>query len=136
MKVASLALCEELYKLSGWDDTGLVICQSGSYREGYGPDSDKGWFAYGENEAVRHHQDKFPKYRAYDLGYLLRKLPYGFTIVTRFNDGWMASWAQTAQAPDIAVEGDTPEDAVAVLTLELFGRGIMTDHSSTEQPAE
>lgn len=64
-------------------------------------------------------------YPAYDLGYLLRKLPEGFTIVTRFNDEWLASWAPHVDEPDYAHLARTPEDAISMLIMELIEKGIL-----------
>ncbi|WP_156666099.1 hypothetical protein [Rhodococcus sp. HS-D2] len=98
MRTASRNLCKELFDLSGWDEASL--------HKHPGPEI--------ENAAP-----------AYDLGFLMRKLPDGYTVLTRFNDGWLASWAERADAADYAVEENTPEDAVAALALLLFEKSIL-----------
>lgn len=50
---------------------------------------------------------------------ILERLPIGFTIVTRFNDEWVASWAINATADDWACLSDSPANALASLWLEL-----------------
>lgn len=62
---------------------------------------------------------------AYDLGYLVRKLPSGWTVVTRFNDEWLASWSETADGDDWAETAPTPEDAIGLLVLRLYKEGIL-----------
>jgi hypothetical protein len=51
---------------------------------------------------------------------LLEHLPVGYTVVTRFNDEWLASWAPRADAPDHAVTSNTPANALAELMLLLL----------------
>jgi hypothetical protein len=68
MNVAALELCKELFELSGWDGT--------PYDHLVNDD--------GENHtspAIFGHSDSFfVAYPAYDLGYLIRRLPSGTTI--------------------------------------------------------
>lgn len=133
MNVASLELSKELYELSGWDDSGIVICQSGSYREEYGPESDKGWFGYTEQEAVHHHGGIYPTYRAYDLGYLLRKLPQR-SVEGRLgmdSEGIALGkptfyYANATGTYYTYGQADTYEDAAAKLAIELFKQGVLT----------
>lgn len=137
MHVASLELCKELYELSGWGRMDNTSSTDHYYRSSWitvktgEPDVMRNWKIEpweSFNEVARLHcsLNKGHAVPAYDLGYLLRKLPYGFTIVTRFNDGWLASWAERSNAPDVAVEGDTPENATAELCIELFKNGTLT----------
>lgn len=113
MNVASLPLCKELYELSGWD--GVT-----------------------QYHSVADAPDNIP---AYDLGYLLRKLPnslpfkfYGgnstnpYTFQLRKNKAyWLACYPST----ELQEAADTPEDAAAKLAIDLFKQGIL----KTDTPA-
>lgn len=98
INVASLELCRELYELSGWED---------------GYESTMDW-----------HQpvDGSRGAPAYDLGYLLRKLPLG---ELRNRDGLYSAWQNNSAnvAPQYA---ETPEDAACKLAIELFKQGVLT----------
>lgn len=109
MNVANLELCKELKELSGWI--------SGS-----------------DFFPVKHStEDPIP---AYDLGYLLRKLPSyiklkndrtRFTLRTKpeSNQHELPLW-QAMYGHDFSERADTPEDAAAKLAVELFKQGILT----------
>ncbi|MFB9654784.1 hypothetical protein [Pseudarthrobacter oxydans] len=114
MNVASLELCKELYELSGWtgthavwhDDTTLspLACEY-------------------EDITVAIHFTP-----AYDLGYLLRKLPAGTNVVSTGED--YHCWYQDGDAvsevtDDYGAGADTPEDAAAKLAIELFKLGLL-----------
>lgn len=144
MNTASLELCKELYELSGWK-TGWwyphvhiensMVSQEHIYTDEFGAIVDK--------------QRDIP---AYDLGYLLRKLPnkvtvkkrvYGFILTDSTSDGtWIADYIihfwQTPIPTDRnyemwlhhgdkakLTEADTPEDAVAKLCIELVKQGLL-----------
>lgn len=129
MNVASLELCEELYKLSGWSDTYFVHW----YKEVAGAFDANQWFV---SPRVIVHQDSVP---AYDLGYLLRKLPAylnsdedtrDYFYMGRDIQGlWLAAYQLVGvDEPDeyyYTQMSATPEDAVAQLAIELFERGIL-----------
>ena len=108
--VASLDLCKELYEVSGWD-----------YTEGLKSFYDKdGDHAYG-----KHRFEGDGEIPAYDLGFLLRKLPNQKGL--RFYDNmWEAFHDDYSSKGDIEEYADTPEDAVAKLCLTLFEKGILT----------
>ena len=129
MNVTDRKLSEELFKLSGWE-TFNVLCQSGSYREGYGEDSDEGWFSYDPNEAVAHHQNIYQTYQAYDLGYLLRKLnearitrriPMRLTMDAN-SVGYSFGYEEYLRT----THEERPEDAAAMLAIELFKKRLLT----------
>jgi hypothetical protein len=110
MHVANLELCKELFEVSGWDYTTFW------------------WFNdQPENRILlaselQNDNGTFKRRisPAYDLGYLLRKLP-GNCDLTRLSNGlWkIAHNARFASA-------DTPEDAAAKLAIELFKQGVLT----------
>lgn len=123
MNVASLELCKELYKMSGWDGTHYVWYNRKLILE----------------RLVKY--DKGTKFPAYDLGYLLRKIgessrhdheDFGmFDTVGVFHVGstenkYLASCASDGEQIDALYErANTPEDAAAKLAIELFKQGIL-----------
>lgn len=64
---------------------------------------------------------------AYDSDYLLKKLQATgrFIELMTFNDGWIASFAETASSPDTAIEADTPSEALGLLALKLREEGLL-----------
>lgn len=119
MNVASLELSKELYELSGWDDTSFKWEEVGEY----GWDVAKASYLAAED---------FP---AYDLGFLLRKLPpfIGNHVLTIEKDPihYYAGYIEIGRNGKGALlspyrqEADTPEDAVAKLAIELFKSGVL-----------
>lgn len=107
MNVASLELCKKLYELSGWEgDEDIYMHQERSKWV-------KGKGSYITNLVP-----------AYDLGYLLRKLPavhnHDYLQLRKVNsDLWVAYY------PEIGGHADTSEDATAKLAIELFKQGIL-----------
>jgi hypothetical protein len=109
MNVASFELCQELYKLSGWL-TGIDgNCYVSLHGERMGievrPITDTG-------------NDGIQICPAYDLGYLLRKLPVG-NVLSSVEDKWIAS-----SSPEVTTAAN-PEDAAAKLAIELIKQGIL-----------
>jgi len=111
---ASLELCKELYELSGWKNTfaswNLNTGQIVTNKQGL---------------------NCTPEFyiSAYDLGYLLRKLPerilyYNFELLHCKN--WKAAYIHL-QGINVKYikSADTPEDAVVRLALELFKEGVL-----------
>lgn len=118
MNVANLELCKELYELSGW-------------LKG----TEKFWFEPGDGFKNQLINKKFKpngfnengRFPAYDLGYLLRKLP-GVKLEQIDKDFWNAqkSYNDGTELPDYkSCDGSTPEDAVCKLAIELFKQGIL-----------
>lgn len=127
MKVASLDLCKELYKLSGWlGNSGVKV---GIYNPG---DEYDWWFDKYANPVA-------PKY---DLGYLLRKLPGNYLLAWHdfadiaMEDGSIVvqgrAYALVTWGDDLDVwesfydntsQASTPEDAACKSTIELFNQG-------------
>lgn len=107
MDVAKFELCRQLYQLSQWDKTYFVwaVANEGNFspwlRESVGSSS-----AYTE-------------YPAYDLGYLLRKLPIG-TEIYRLENQYGAARHSIKDSRQLA---DTPEDAVCRLSIDLIKKG-------------
>lgn len=113
MNVASFELCKELYGLSGWEPN--------------------------EQHSTKKQGDGYVTTTRYDLGYLLRKLPKelparsdlkGLSVMTpsicwsEFDKQWEACYSD-AQDNDGLSYADTPEDAAAILCIELFKQGIL-----------
>jgi hypothetical protein len=127
MNVTSLELSKELYEISGWDGVDYSYCRNVGQE----------WEPWSSTEQSDY---SYPGFEtgppAYDLGYLLRKLPadlpYEIETTTHFAaltietdvDHWYASYSildhdlHTARAK-------TPEDAAAKLCITLFKQGIL-----------
>lgn len=128
MNTASLENCKKLYELSGWEDDDL----------------DYSWIDYmvqGEVEWVLSHFNDIERrphktIPAYDLGYLLRRLPkvqastgsiykhlltleYSYPI---WNAGYPVNNDFTVFSFGVA---DTPEDAACLLLILLIEQGII-----------
>ena len=135
MNVASQELCKELYEVSGWEDTYTTHILSGK-------DVD-----YDINRSATMGSLLYP---AYDLGYLVRKLPltiefdnekweevYGRSLPSYFfmardldtmDNKWRVQYQGEDQEDvieDTMFDADTPEDATAKLCIELFKQGIL-----------
>jgi hypothetical protein len=110
--IASLELCKELFKVSGWDGTYFLYTKTGRLS------TIASMFAY----------KPLP---AYDLGYLLRKLPYK-TDLRQLRNAWSASYSNNTYRRygdgrrDAYAKADTPENAVCQLAIELFKQNILT----------
>lgn len=119
MTVASLSLCKELYELSGWYDT---------------------YHYYDADDVVDEKAHALLMSRnqncpAYDLGYLLRKLPVstGLDIVNA-GDKWVID-PVVGQKSVKSIIADTPEDAAAKLAIELHRQGVLTSERTAETQA-
>lgn len=110
MNVASLELCKELHELSGWED------------------EDSLEWHYGNNNELWHRDEEMTGFLcpAYDLGYLLRKLPF-FTDIAIFPASRGESYAKAElEQHNLYITADTPENAATKLTIELFKQNILT----------
>lgn len=112
MNVASIELCKELYEVSGWKETGFE----------YRLDDNNKLFYRKERQWA--YISSLP---AYDLGYLLRKLPV-VSEVSHYTEFYYAKYVNLKHitSDDIQTQADTPEDAAAKLAIELFKQGILT----------
>lgn len=123
MNVASLKLCRELYELSGWSapQKYWVLMVSGD------------WKAVNKDTTVEVEINR-SIYPAYDLGYLLRKLPPYSRIQSMKGDvPYRVSYDNGVS--ERGVNADTPEDAACKLAIELFKQGILTpDNGYDEKP--
>lgn len=71
---------------------------------------------------------------AYNLGYLLRKLPEQVELKSYFDGSWDCRHIDTDEAWGVngRMNGDTPEDATAKLAIELFKQGILKADNQSE----
>ncbi len=109
----SLELCKALYEISGWDN---------------------GWYSYWGRGVVARDSTEQRICPAYDLGFLLEKLPQnswvGYTDTSGQRGYALAktyAWNEKGTDIDRIVQcsADTPEDAACKLAIELFARGIL-----------
>lgn len=125
MNVASLELCKELYELSGWPSELLIW----SARSIDGKRRGKHRVIVDQNKQAT---DSYP---AYDLGYLLRKLPAllgkrgsssaeGLRLA-KDKDKYLAGYIGVDLVWGFPCEADTPEDATCKLAIELFKQGVL-----------
>jgi len=118
---ASLELSRTLFELSGWDKT-------------Y-------WYYDGKKVVIRAgFIDNFIQAPAYDLGYLIRKLPPDTAIINQgrlFKDSKPYLAVRRTYTSDplthIGCEADTPENALCKLAIELYKQGILTKNNQEQQ---
>lgn len=113
VNVASLKLCKELYERTRWFDTSYKYDENNKV---------VGWKPF---TSVKHTP-------AYDLGYLLRKLPLNingsFFELDHYgtdNGYWVAHYCKHDLNTNVYIYefgnyGDIPEDAVAKLAVVIF----------------
>lgn len=118
MNSASLKLCRELYDLSGWggDDPRFNI--------------NEGWYKEGKPN-----QKSILLAPAYDLGYLLRKLPrsiqvdesVGYLVIGPSVAQWQVGYLMNGEYMErqFLFADKVPEDAACKLAIELFKQGIL-----------
>lgn len=118
--VASLELCKELYELSGW---------FGTYANYYLIDG------IGSLRPAIKTEDSWPGNQlvleapAYDLGYLIRKLPENKAVEYSDENGWAAIYDdRIASGVVVRKEAKTPEDALCKLCIELIKQKVITPH--------
>jgi hypothetical protein len=138
MYVASLEVCKDLYKLSAWEGTEFDYAREWDKPASH-PDCRlvlPAYYLIGHNEH-REFGTKIERIPAYDLGYLLRKLPIEFEDfwleLTSAGQNWYAGyWSGLTQnywvigKTRMAIEANTPEDAACKLAIELFKQGALT----------
>ena len=121
-RVASVDLCQELYKLSGWANTAAF------WQDDYYPDGSHLWNLYDDSELRS--GSVVP---AYDLGYLMRMLP-GHYVQKLGNETYTARWTCYAPTAEQRALGTnhlsgssrtSPENALCRLAIELFNQGVL-----------
>lgn len=141
MQVASLELCKELYGLSLWqpvDDLPNDAATDARF-----------WLERTHSQPVVKHQLEagFNSWQiivpAYDLGYLLRKLPPELSdednrVFLSMNISMMQNWcARYADAAGNRMNiekfyAPTPENAACKLAIELFKQGVLATTPVTD----
>jgi hypothetical protein len=127
--VASLELCKELYELSRWGKYGETTDENPAFYWEQGDD-----FDYDLSGGSHFLPKDGGIYPAYDLGYLLRKLPssiptktteYFFQMAPGVDAKWQIDYRDINDGQYTAVVADTPENACAKLAIELFKANIL-----------
>lgn len=148
MNVANKDLCKELYELSGWGKQGDVMYSWIKYSLKDNPDTYPWPYPLINNmselQLATANGEQEYSYPAYDLGYLLRKLPqdiqeHYLTLEICTAHGkpeWSAdyikfdsmkleiSYLLSDDNADIT-HADTPEDAACRLAIELIKQGVI-----------
>lgn len=129
MNVASLELSKELYELSKWGKTEFDEFK----------DTEFTYFIYHDNSnannpylLTRFEIHKYYEegrgdfvWPAYSAGYLLRKLPHGTEVRLTLHGATASLRNNSVNYISISEYGDTPENALAKLCLELFRQGVL-----------
>lgn len=115
MSFASKDLCQELWELSEWKTPKYHLTSGGVGRPIAMPIS---------------HPASNSVCPAYELGYLLRKLPLGCCGLFQSASTWIASYNDVygehlSKKPFMSTKAGTPEDAAIKLSIELFKQGIL-----------
>lgn len=112
MNVASLDLCKELYELSGWEMTWFRWYEDADGNRELSDGTNMGGMDYTN---------------AYDLGYLLRKLPKpaGISQMLSSDEVWIATSGGFHPNKHPYLGAETPEDAACKLAIELFKQGVL-----------
>lgn len=130
MNVAAPNLCKELHELSGWADCLYV----------FDKDEHEIIVTAGATALTVESLGYIP---AYDLGYLLRKLPSGSGIVknssypTQTYTARRPTMLGIPENPDplkgrIGWDADTPENALCMMTIELFKQKVLKKNDDDE----
>lgn len=130
MNVASLELCKELYAVSGWK--GHIWSEDGVKSCNLFFNSMAGWTltTCADPKAFEDEPDDWIP--AYDLGYLLQKLPgENMAFAHGKNDTWylnliLMDIRGPGMQSSFSTEGVSIEDAVAKLAIELFKQKVLT----------
>jgi hypothetical protein len=123
MHVASLQLCRALYTLApDWNDT---YCSW--FIDDVVPDG--GLLGQPRTEpsvGIRGSRLRaiFSEVPAYDLGYLMRKLPNGYGLVKGVGGSWIVLEVRTMQ-PQNGEKAETPENAACALCIKLWRQGVL-----------
>lgn len=116
MNTASLELCTKLYLLSGWDANEPYGVEWHRFKNDGSPSD---WEARNRKFVYSTNDETIP---AYDLSYLLRKLPRDIRIKRdhRYEE---EMWVATSM--NCEVNDYTPEGAACRICIVLFERGVL-----------
>lgn len=113
MNFASKRLCMKLHRLSGWEDTQFNYSTETKQKKDITIDGD----------LLSGNIFEVADCPAYDLGYLLRKLPEP-TLIRKKLGKYEASLRRGNKVYP-SYEADTPEDAACKLAIKLFKQGVL-----------
>src|SRR6187549_1083841 len=116
MNVVSLNLCKELHEISGWGGTNPLASYETGLMWRYGDDYE---FMALDYSSWSKGNKRIAGMHAYDLGYLLRKLPH-FELIFNGMTYWCNYESEDNLQPDTECWGKTPEDAACKLCIELI----------------
>lgn len=113
MHFAEVELCRKLYDVSGWDDTSFKYV--GGSRD---------------NIQLRPRNKRItaPDVPAYDLGYLVRRLPYPVSV-TANQKGFVTTAAMMRHRPpffNYLARDASPENSTVDVLLEMFKQNVLT----------
>jgi hypothetical protein len=127
MHVASLDLCRALYVLApDWNDTALSWFIDNVVPGGHLLGQPRSEPAVGlRGSRLRAIYSEVP---AYDLSYLLWKLPTGYGVFKANSHRWLVFDVRTMQTEKSGRNdtNDTPENVVCAFCIELWRRGTLT----------
>jgi hypothetical protein len=132
MMVASLSDCRELFALSGWGDTEWSYYCDEAHDDTPALNLSEPLKVVG---GVGYYDHRYP---AYDLGYLVRKLPVHY--LQKFgNESYVARWVYPAPTREqielgthhiIGHSRTSPENALCRLAVNLFEAGVLMARSA------
>lgn len=141
MNVASKELCQQLYELSEWNATSSVLqywvyqatLPSRQRRHKRDEWRLENIMRINEDYGVGAITDTDSFIPAYDLGYLLRKLPPVVTLKSRAGNRWSAQCyrgrmtedGSGVEKVDVDFTTDTPENAACKLLIELIKQKVI-----------
>lgn len=118
MNTTSFEMSKELFERSGW---------TGTEKYWY-----KNWLNQNRWQIGHLGEAEEENYPAYDLGYLLRKLPpLGYKDDDPIADSWLTlelaggKWFCGHKGWRDTIEADTPEDAACILAIRLFEQDVL-----------
>lgn len=134
MHVASLELCKQLFELSGWEDTYLMwvsnmhpprAVNADEYAKNTGKANGNPDVIMTETDFWIRQDELLP---AYGLDYMLQKLPrYDISFNGVLHT--VTFWDDDTDS-QIFSEGDTVENAAAMLLIKLLKQGILKREAS------
>ncbi|MCO4274281.1 hypothetical protein NG701_07540 [Pseudarthrobacter sp. HLT3-5] len=119
MHFADVGRCKKLFQVSGWDDTSFKYV---------GGSRDK------IEMMPRDSRVCLPDVPAYDLGFLVRRLPYAVSV-TVSTKGFTTTAAMMRHRPpffNYLARDASPENSTVDVFLELFKQNVLTRRGSAD----
>jgi len=113
VNTASVILCKELYHLSGW--VGAT----------YEHELLNGDYITTLPAREMKHSAQNTYIPAYDLGYLLRKLPKDYILRPIPGSAWDITYYSRSLEKHLEEQANAPEDAACKLAIELFKQDVL-----------